>query len=154
LLTGVILVIIGITGSLLVFQPEISDFFLNKQISKITPQGQPLPIKIILVRVQNHYIQQPEIIPRRVHLPKTPNQPITVIIKSKTDEWATAYVNPYTGAILADSLSDKSIWQQFLTKIYELHYGLLAGDIGYRFVGIVAFFVCILIITGVFMWSG
>jgi uncharacterized iron-regulated membrane protein len=154
LITGIILIIIGITGSLLVFQSEISDFFLGKQIGKITTQGQPLAIEIILDRVQNHYIQQPEIIPRRVYLPKTRNKPITITIKSKADEWATAYVNPYTGAILADSLSGKSIWQQFLTKIYGLHYGLLAGDIGYRFVGVVAFFICILIITGVFLWSG
>lgn len=154
LFTGVILVIIGFTGSLLVFQSEISDFFLEKHLGKITPQGQPLPIEIIIDRVQTNYSQQPDIIPRRVYLPKAPDKPITITIKSKNDEWTTAYVNPYTGAILADTLSIKTTWEQFLSKIYELHYGLLAGDIGYRFVGVVAFFVCILIITGVFLWSG
>jgi uncharacterized iron-regulated membrane protein len=152
LITGIILIVIGITGSLLVFQSEISDFFLEKQIGKITPQGQPLPIEIILDRVQNHYIQQPEIIPRRVYLPKTPNKPITITIKSKADEWATAYVNPYTGAILADILSGKSIWQQFITKIYELHYGRywgLLSRILYVFVGLSP---TILFLTGFVMW--
>ncbi|MDZ4871879.1 MAG: hypothetical protein CLLPBCKN_001267 [Chroococcidiopsis cubana SAG 39.79] len=131
------LIIVGLTGGLLVFQHEISDFILHQQIGKITPQGQQLPIATILERVQTHYAQQPDIILQRVFLPATPGEPINIFIKSKTDEWATAYVHPYTGAVLGDSLSGQDIWQQFLMKVYELHYALLAGDFGIKLVGVV-----------------
>lgn len=154
LVLGLVLIIVGLTGSLLVFQHEISDFILHQQIEKITPQGRSLPIATILERVQTHYAQQPDITARRVYLPATSDEPINIYLKSKTDEWAIVYVNPYTGAVLGDSLSGQDIWQQFLMKVYELHYALLAGDFGIKLVGVVGLLTCILIITGIFLWSG
>jgi uncharacterized iron-regulated membrane protein len=38
--------------------------------------------------------------------------------------------------------------------VYELHYSLLAGPIGFVIVGIAAFLMCILAITGLLLWPG
>ncbi|MEH2181768.1 PepSY-associated TM helix domain-containing protein [Nostoc sp.] len=60
-------------------------------------------------------------------------------------------VNPYTGAILN---SKRSLLQKIFSVMYPLHYTLLSGEIGRKFVGIVGLLFTILSITGIILWPG
>ena len=153
LAVGLIAIIIGLTGSLLVFQSEISDFQRHNQIGTITPKGEMLPIEVVLNTVKKNYTNQPDAKLNRIYVPTKPDEPFDVIYVIKENDWIDNYVHPYTGAILGNSLNPNSI-DRFYKVIYALHYSLLAGDIGYKIVGIVGLLVCILTITGIFLWPG
>ena len=60
------------------------------------------------------------------------------------------FVNSYTGDILGDR-----VWENtYIGIIFQLHYALLAGTPGTVVVGIVAFLLLVLSVTGIFLWSG
>ncbi|NEU72577.1 PepSY domain-containing protein, partial [Hassallia byssoidea VB512170] len=70
---------------------------------------------------------------------------------SSTDEQRTeVFVNPYTGKIIGERISDKTL----IGMLLELHYSLMAGETGTIIVGIAAFLMCILTITGLVLWPG
>ncbi|WP_298908682.1 PepSY domain-containing protein [uncultured Nostoc sp.] len=150
---GLIAIIVGLTGSLLVFQSEITTHQKHDQIETITPQGEMLPIEVVLNTVKNSYASQPDAKLKRVYLPTKPDEPFNVIYATKENDWIENDVHPYTGAVLVNNLNPNLV-ERFYKVIYELHYSLLAGDIGYKIVGTVGLLVCILTITGIFLWPG
>ena len=56
------------------------------------------------------------------------------------------YVNPYTGAILGNSLHPNVV-QHFLQIVYQLHTSLKLSDLGLQIVGVVGLVTCIIAIT-------
>ena len=109
LVVGLIAIIIGLTGSLLVFKSEISDFQQHNQIGTITPQGEMLPIEVVLNTVKKSYTNQPDVKLNRIYVPTKPDEPFDVIYVIKENDWIDNYVHPYTGAILSNSLNPNSI---------------------------------------------
>ncbi|MEH2448620.1 MAG: PepSY-associated TM helix domain-containing protein [Nostoc sp.] len=153
LAVGLIAIIVGLTGSLLVFQSEISDFQLHTQIGTITPKGKMLPVEVVLNTITKIYASQPDFKLNRVYVPTKPDEPFNFFYVTKEDDWIANYVHPYTGAVLGNNLNPYSL-DRFYRVIYALHYSLLVGDIGYKIVGTVGLLVCILTITGIFLWPG
>jgi uncharacterized iron-regulated membrane protein len=82
-----------------------------------------------------------------------PNQAIKIILKTKESDCNPVFINPYTGVIL-NPKPKPSLIQKLFGIIYPLHYSLLGGDIGTKFVGIVGLLFTILSITGIILWSG
>ncbi|MBW4630845.1 MAG: PepSY domain-containing protein [Iphinoe sp. HA4291-MV1] len=150
---GLFAIIIGLTGSLLVFHTEITDFQRHRQMGTITPQGEPLPIEMLLNTVKSTYANQPDALLQMLYLPAKPSEPANVVYGTKENDWIENYVNPYTGAILGNTLEPDPV-QRFFKIVYKLHYALLAGNIGLKVVGIVGLLICILTITGVVLWPG
>ena len=150
---GLIAIIVGLTGSLLVFQSEIIAHQKHYQIETITHKGEMLPIQVVLNTVKNSYASQPNAKLQRVYVPTKPDAPFNVIYATKENDWIENYVHPYTGAVLGNSLNPNLV-ERFYKVIYELHYSLLAGDIGYKIVGTVGLLMCILTSTGIFLWPG
>ncbi|MEH2274121.1 MAG: PepSY-associated TM helix domain-containing protein [Nostoc sp.] len=150
---GLIAIIIGLTGSLLVFQSEITTYQKHFQIGSITPKGEMLPIEVVLNTVTKSYASQPDFKLNRVYVPTKPDEPFDVVYVTKKDDWIENYVHPYTGAVLVNNLNPNPV-ERFYKIIYALHYSLLVGDIGYKIVGTVGLLVCILTITGIFLWPG
>ncbi|MCU0533728.1 MAG: PepSY domain-containing protein [Hydrococcus sp. Prado102] len=153
LAVGLIAIAIGLTGSLLVFHKEIDEFQIQQQIGIIVPQEEQLPVETVLNTVQSFYAKQPDASIQRIFLPDKPDDPFEVVLKTKESDWLPIYVNPYTGQILSNSLKPNVI-QSFFKIVYELHYALLAGDIGYTVVGIIGLLVSFLSITGIILWPG
>ncbi|MBG1263853.1 PepSY-associated TM helix domain-containing protein [Nostoc commune] len=153
LAVGLIAIMVGLTGSLLVFQHEIISVQRHQQIGAIAPQGEPLPIERILNTVKSAYANQPDALLQRLYLPAKPDEPFNVVYATKENDWIENYVHPYTGAILGNNLEINAI-QRLFKIAYELHYSLLAGDIGLKIVGIVGFLGCVLSITGIILWPG
>ncbi|MEH2249201.1 PepSY-associated TM helix domain-containing protein [Nostoc sp.] len=153
LAVGLIAIIVGLTGTLLVFQSEISTFDQQRRIGTITPQGEPLPVEVVLNTVKKTYADQPDAPVQRIYLPSKPNEPMNIILKTKQKEWTENYVNPYTGKILGNNLKSTFI-QKFYEIIYPLHYELLGGNIGNKFVGIIGLLMSFMSITGIILWPG
>ncbi|QKQ73072.1 PepSY domain-containing protein [Nostoc sp. TCL240-02] len=152
LAVGLIAIIVGLTGSLLVFHSEIDNFDQHLQSGIIRPQGKQLPVEVVLNNVKKIYADQLGVKFQRFYLPTKPNESMTVILKTKEIDWLPIYINPYTGAILNSKPS--LIQKMFFDVIYPLHYALLGGDIGLKFVGVIGLLIAILSITGIFLWPG
>ncbi|MEG4325971.1 PepSY-associated TM helix domain-containing protein, partial [Microcoleus sp. herbarium5] len=56
LVVGIFLAVIALTGSLLVFGPEIERFF-NPQLLQVIPQGERIPLENVLHIVEKAYPQ-------------------------------------------------------------------------------------------------
>ncbi|MEH2392108.1 MAG: PepSY-associated TM helix domain-containing protein [Nostoc sp.] len=160
LIVGLIAIIIGLTGSMLVFHDEISEFLLHRQIGTITPSGdaygnpkrERLPVEVILNRVKTTYANQSGVTIDRIYISAKPNAPAIVVPRKQESDLAELYVNPYTGVVLGNSQEIFS--ERFFSVVYELHYSLLAGKTGYAIAGIAALLMCILSITGILLWPG
>ncbi|MUG94899.1 PepSY domain-containing protein [Scytonema sp. UIC 10036] len=153
LAVGLIAIIVGLTGSLLVFHSEISNFEQHRRIGKITPQGTQLPVEVVLNTVKKTYANQPDATLQTIILPLKPNEPINVVLKTKEKDWTENYVNPYTGEILGNNLQPSFV-NKFFEIVYPLHYTLLSGDMGYKFVGIIGLLMSFMSITGIILWPG
>ncbi|MBW4690473.1 MAG: PepSY domain-containing protein [Lyngbya sp. HA4199-MV5] len=153
LAVGLIAIVIGLTGSLLVFHTEISELQQHRQFGTIAPQGERLPVETILSAVKPIYAHKPDAILQVLDAPIKPDAPFRVIYATKTNDWIETYVHPYTGAVLGSTLEPNAV-QRFFSTVYKLHYALLAGDVGIKIVGIVGLLMCILVLTGVVLWPG
>ncbi|MDV2992967.1 MAG: hypothetical protein N4J56_002621 [Chroococcidiopsis sp. SAG 2025] len=149
LAVGLILIIVGVTGSFLVFQKEFDQYLLQRQFGQITPQPQRIAIEPVVNTVKAAYRDRPEL--KLASIDTLPHNPTyRVRLRTEDDKTTDVYVNPYTGKILGDRNWDNTL----IGIVFQLHYALLAGDIGIKIVGVVAFLLLILTITGIFLWSG
>ncbi|MEH1843086.1 MAG: PepSY-associated TM helix domain-containing protein [Nostoc sp.] len=144
------LIIVGLTGSLLVFQREIDEFLVSQQFGQVTPKGDRLPIESVLETVKTSYAKQPDIKISSVNTLPDPYFPCRFWLQAANNESLQVLVNPYTGIIMGSHNWDETI----ISWTFKLHYQLLAGEIGTIIVGIVAFMLLILSITGIVLWSG
>ncbi|MEH2462335.1 PepSY-associated TM helix domain-containing protein [Nostoc sp.] len=147
---GLLLIVIGLTGSLLVFQKEINHFLVAQQFGQITPQQTLLSPDSIVNTVKAAYASRTDLKLAALYMPSEPNASCNVELADAQDKGTEVLVNPYTGAILGERLWDNTLFG----IIYQLHYALLAGQTGTIIVGIAALLMCILSITGVLLWPG
>lgn len=103
---GLLLAFVGLTGSILVFKPEISYFLTTRQFGQVIPQEQQLSPEKILDIAKAGY---PNLQPVAIHLPKERYHPYTLQMASPDanpkvylDGYKEVFVNPYTGAIMGD----------------------------------------------------
>jgi uncharacterized iron-regulated membrane protein len=149
LTVGLILIIVGLTGSILVFQKEIDSVLVKQKFEQVIPQAQTVSLDVVTNNITQAYAKQPDwklaqfvlYYDRDIYLAR---------LNNSEDKQLDVFVNAYTGEILGDRLRNQS----FFGRVYELHYSLLAGPIGFIVVGIAALFMCILAITGLILWSG
>lgn len=151
---GIIAAIIGITGSILVFYPELDALFVRWTFGSIQPQDEPLPPTMLLDKVQTAFANQPKwklsgFYPSVTAHPD-PTLPASVSLVDAKETWLDVMVNPFTGEVLGSRQWDDS----FFDFIFKLHYQLLAGDIGTYVAGVIAFVMIVLSITGIMLWPG
>jgi uncharacterized iron-regulated membrane protein len=149
LTVGLILVIVGLTGSLLVFQKELDSILVKQQFEQVIPQSQTVSLDVVANNVTQAYVNQPDWKLSQFVL-YYDRDIYRVRLQNSEEKQLEVFVNAYTGKILGDRLRN----QGFFGRVYELHYSLLAGSIGFVIVGIAALLMCILTITGLILWSG
>ena len=142
---GILLIIIGTTGSLLVFHDQL-EAAVHPQLTHVTPQDKTVSIDAIAKSVKQ---ADPNAELEFILLPQQPEESLKVKTKSGDRELAV-FVNPYSGAILG-WWGFENISTHFLLKI---HMTLLAGKVGEIVVGICGLLLLILCITGLTLWSG
>ena len=146
---GLILVIVGLTGSLLVFNREINVALVQQKFDRVIPQQQTISLDAIADSITRSYVNQSDYQIHQFDLHFDPNIYL-VRLENSEDKQLEVFVNAYTGKVLGDRPRDKA----FFDRVYKLHYALLAGDIGIIIVGIAALLLFLLTITGLLLWSG
>lgn len=143
LFAGLILVIVGLTGSLLVFEHELDDWNIQQRFGHVIPQEQKLSVGAIVNTVKATYVERPDWKIGQVQM--LPNQEFYTVRLNRPDEtqWEV-FVNPHTGKIMGDRQRETALF----SRILDLHYQLLAGETGRQAVGVAALLLCVLSFTG------
>ncbi len=156
LVVGVFIAFIGLTGSFLVFKPEIEQLLISQQIGRIVPQEQIISLDSVLETAksaisQNNQANINSANPTSyyIRLPATASSPYEVEFFDN-NKAIRLFVHPYTGEIITWNDADSS----FERVILYLHYSLMLGINGQIAVGIVALLLLILSITGLILWPG
>lgn len=146
---GLMILIIGITGSLLVFHKQIDEFLVTQKFGQITPEGETASLTMIVNSLKENY-SEPKFKISSVGIPEKPNLPYQAWLASSEGKYIEAFINPYTAKVLGT----RPLENTFFGWIYRLHFQLLGGEIGTKIVGIVALLWVILSLTGIILWPG
>jgi uncharacterized iron-regulated membrane protein len=149
LTVGVLLCVAGLTGSILVFWHELDDWVLTRRFGSVVAAGERASIPAVLEMVQTRYAGRGLTL-SSINLPESEVAPYTIGLVDAAEHWLDVLVNPYTNQIMGDRQWETS----WVGRIYELHYQLLAGDIGLIIMGVVALLTLILSMTGIILWPG
>jgi uncharacterized iron-regulated membrane protein len=146
LLAGIPLLVIALTGSLLVFKDEINAWLIPEKVL-VEPQSAELPLEQRLDALQNG-LPRHEVTGWAFY--NEPERADFVFVMERGDNvWLHVYQNPYTGEILSEPATTTS---ELMGWILELHYTFLAGHIGTAVCGILAILLCLLGVTGFFIY--
>jgi uncharacterized iron-regulated membrane protein len=151
---GLLLAFIGITGSLLVFEPEINHWLTELQFGQVVPQAQRLAPEQLLTLAKAAY---PSLKPVSLDFPNQPAQPFKLRMDSPQanpkvylDGSYEVFLNPYSGKVLGDRPERYSFYRLLL----NLHYRLFAEDIGVVIAGVAGFLLLLLSLSGLILWPG
>ncbi|MDM9385756.1 PepSY-associated TM helix domain-containing protein [Chlorogloeopsis sp. ULAP01] len=150
LVVGFIVVLIGLTGSLLVFRPEIEYFLVTQKFGHIVPGEQRISIDLVAESVKSAIAQQPDLKIGFSILPNNPTSFYHVRLWDSKDKLTQMFIHPYTGEIMGWSQESSDIMQ----LVVRLHYELLAGKPGLIITGVTGLLLFILSLTGVILWPG
>lgn len=147
ILGGLFLVVMGLTGSAIVFHQEI-DHALNTHLMQVLPQGKPVLINTFWNSVQT---QVPGGRLESIQMPQTPNETYRFGFNTKDKTLREVFVHPYTGKVLGMRQGDRTPVMSFL---YNLHHDLAAGNMGLWLVGFSGIILMLQSITGLVLWTG
>ncbi|MEH2296118.1 PepSY-associated TM helix domain-containing protein [Nostoc sp.] len=150
LAVGLLIAFVGLTGSLLVFKPEIGQFLIAQQVRSIVPQEQMVSIDAVLKTAKSVSANRPDLKLDGIRLPPTPDSPYEVGLFDAKFQFTRIFIHPYTGAVIYWNESDSS----FERIVLKLHYGLLLGRNGEIIIGISGLLLFILCVTGLILWPG
>lgn len=143
LFAGAFIFILGITGSIMAFEPEL-DHLLHRHRSYVTPAGSPHSLAEISAAVTRSFPGE------RIGgyiLASSPDTSCKVLLEKS----GTVYVNQYTGEVL-EVLPDQ---MEFLDYVHQLHLRLLwqspsrPGDQIMSCAGVAMLFIAL---SGLYLW--
>ncbi len=146
ILAGLLLAILGLTGSALIFNEEIGHF-LYPQLTHVQPVGQPISLQQVSNIVNQKY---PKYKLQSIGLEREPDQPFHATIRSKKKSSKDVYINPYSGEILGTVERDRTL----MGIIDKIHTSFLAGEPGKFVVGICGVLLIIRSISGLIITPG
>ncbi len=152
---GAFLVIAGLTGSLLVYGTEL-DKWLNADMMTVAAGEKVRPLADLItianqvspIKSQPVHLQLPKqaedalIVRYQVPMPAGKNH------HGHNHHFYEVMINPYSGQVLGQR--DRN--DAFMTIILQLHFKLLAGEIGKLIMGITALMTLILTLSGLYLW--
>lgn len=143
---AIVLILLGTSGALLVFEPEI-EHALNASLYRIQPQGTRLPLDELVTRVESASKGS-----RVVSLTLSGDEGIACSAGLKPAQGKNYGVtfNPYTGAVIG-SLEGAS---GFIGKVHQFHKNLLfeKRELGSLIMGCGAILLVVLAVTGIVLW--
>ena len=142
LLIGLLLMLSGLSGSVLVFRDEI-EAVAYPELLVTAARGERIAVDDMLQRVRRAY---PDDLPFAIRMPRTPQQ--TYMVKFNGAHDLFVYVDPYSGRILGAQrqMDSPTRW------ISLLHTQLLSGEAGETALGIGALLLIGLCVTGLVLW--
>ncbi|WP_406828177.1 PepSY-associated TM helix domain-containing protein [Microbulbifer sp. ARAS458-1] len=146
---GLLLSLIGLTGSLLVFDHAL-DETLAPQTVTFNPSDRPASYSEILAAAQAAVPGNPE--PTRLMTQRQPGSPH--VVRFPTPEGAPGPIEVSVSPTDAEVLAVRG-WgttEYTMTWLYRLHYTLLAGKNGKTVVGFMGLLLMVFCISGVVLW--
>jgi uncharacterized iron-regulated membrane protein len=142
IIAGFIIAIIGVTGSILVFQDDI-DLALNKDYFLVQQEQHKIPLEAIVPMVKARY---PALrFDYAMNEDDGPNRAYRFYDFATEKEF---FINPYTA-----KMSGKRLYQSsFIRIVMNIHTSLLVPKIGEYITGTAALILLILTITGLRLW--
>lgn len=144
LLLGVFITLIGVSGSLIVFERTLDRAF-NPALHAVEPGDQLLPFaEIAAAATAAHPDKNLLFLLREDDLPETS---MYAMMAPRGGERTQVFLNPYTGEVLG--ARPERTW---LGAVHLFHGELLAGPIGEAFVGAIALILVISLTGGLVLW--
>ncbi|MGZ5057513.1 MAG: PepSY-associated TM helix domain-containing protein, partial [Methylobacter sp.] len=163
LFAGAILVVVGVTGSILVFYQELQEVLNAEQIILAEPsngQRKLQPMDDIVAAAEQIKPAQSHLV--NIYVPRNADAAYKLLYFIKAPGRAEdkngyyVFVNPYTA-----QATGKQFWYfrngrywgiPFVSFVMQLHYCLLQGAEGETFAGIVSALLLISVLTGIIVW--
>ena len=145
LIAGVFVVILGLTGSIMAFEPEI-DHLLHWKLTHVAPQARALSLGEIAGIVQIAFPGEPI---AGYAIATSPNMSYQVVMRKRT-----AFVNPYSGETLG-ARSGPDWVSTFQGAVHQLHMRLLIhnkADTGGRIESCASLAIIFLLLSGLYLW--
>src|SRR5260221_1734123 len=142
LVAGVFLVVLGTTGSIMAFEPEL-DHLLHRQRSYVTPQSTTRTLEELGAVASRPQAGER---PRGSLLATSPNLSYQVLFPTRV-----VFVDPHTGAVLGERANAPD----FLSRVHQLHLRLLIqnkSDTGKAIVKWTSVALTILLASGMYLW--
>lgn len=148
LFAGIGLLVIGLTGSMLVFRDEI-DGRANPAATRVAPHASGrLPLDRLLADVQRQ-LPDHRVTGWRVRPPEEAGRAdVLYLLRRGTDVWHHAMLDPFTGQLLTGPQTGTAT---FTGWVLELHYALLADHAGAFAAGLLGGVLCVLGLTGLWL---
>ncbi len=143
LITGALLLVISLSGSVLVFSKEI-DQQINPALLKVAVGKEKTSLDCIY---RNARVVFPDRYIRFRNIPLAADEAIELSVE-KGDEWLLAYFDPYTSKYLGS----RNARNYILGWLLYLHYSLLSGQIGELIVALLAVALILSVITGIYIY--
>jgi uncharacterized iron-regulated membrane protein len=147
---GLLFALLSVTGSLLVFYPEL-DRIANPHIVARQPAAIASPAQIVNAL---HRAEPTRPGTWRIELPRSDASPITARYHKPLETADRSFaplivtLDPTTLAV-----TGKRFWgDDFFTWIYDLHYSLLLGENGKTLLGIASVLLFLLLLSGLYLW--
>jgi uncharacterized iron-regulated membrane protein len=139
MIAGAFLLVLGITGAILAFEPEL-DRLLHPHLSRLKPGGRTLSLVDIGEAASKKYGGEPVV----AYLPSSsPDVPTEVILSS-----GVVSVNQYTGEVLGLRTRGQTV----LGFMRALHVRLATGDIGRNILRWSTVLMLISLASGLYLW--
>lgn len=150
LVAGLGLLVIGLTGSLLVFHDELEVVF-HRDLAVVTPPSPDavrLPFDTLLTHA-NRQLPDHEVTGWLPRYDEPLRADLLYVIAHDSDEWRLTTLDPYTGRVLASPRHGRGTVTGWLL---ELHYTFFADHVGLVIAGLFALMLCALGVSGVWLY--
>lgn len=117
------LLVIGITGSVLVFKSEIDGLLMPDSHFVVQQQANRLPIDTLITKTQKTY---PEYVVGSWEIFNDDTADRVYLIKRGTEDWYKFHLDQYTGNILSEPVGTS---HYFTDWFLDLHYTFLLNDL-------------------------
>jgi len=158
LTAGAALVLIGLSGSVLVFW-QAFDGWLNPSLYYVAPGAQALPLERLGEAAKAWLPKAAEI--GWVEFPRHPDESLSLsyalpsaAVPGGADAW-NLFLDPYTAQVQGARIWYPADWfsgMPAMAFMFKLHYALLMKDWGVPVVGVIAVFLLFSVLTGLIVW--
>jgi uncharacterized iron-regulated membrane protein len=145
LIAGIFLILLGVTGSFMVFEDEI-DRALNPKLTWVTPTRERLAVSEMKSRLEQKYPGRTVVgfsIPPRIDMAWG-----AALVSGVSPEPLNVAFNQFTGEVLGTD-SDRN---NFVGHVHDFHLRLMMGDSGGLIVSLAAVFLLFLSLSGIVLW--
>ncbi|SPP63722.1 PepSY-associated TM helix domain-containing protein [Nitrospira lenta] len=155
LFIGALLVVFGLTGSVLVFWQEIDDW-LNPALLTVEapPPGQDASRPLGELLAAALQAAPPDSRVTQFYGAPTRERVVAVYVEQPSKAWARIFVDPYRARVTGVRPYGANEWvpSSFMDGVFALHYTLFTGETGVTLAAIGALLLILSLLTGIVVW--